>query len=152
TGDVGVIRADGLLDVLGRLDRRVKVRGQGVDLVEVERALTALADVGEAAVTPAVDDYGGVRLVAHVVPATGSAPPVGSLRRGLARQIPRYAIPSFFALVTAIPLTPRGKVDRAALGDAALGAIRCGTDYVAPTTVRQCRLVELIANVLDIAP
>jgi acyl-coenzyme A synthetase/AMP-(fatty) acid ligase/acyl carrier protein len=152
TGDLGLIRADGLLDVLGRLDRRVKVRGQAVDVVEVERALSGLEEVRDAVVTPAVDDRAALRLVAHVVTTAGSTPTVGELRRGLERELPRYAIPSVFVFVSSIPLTPRGKVDRAALGDAALDAVRRDAEYVAPSTRQQRRLVELFAAVLDIDP
>ena len=149
TGDLGLIRPDGLLDVLGRLDRRVKVRGQAVDVVEVEGVLGSLEGISHAAVTPAVDDHGEVRLVAHLAPTPGAIPTFGALRRALEREIPRYAIPSRFVLVSAIPLTPRGKVDRAALRDAALGVVGRGAERVAPRTGRERRLVELFVEVLD---
>ena len=64
TSDIGRFRADGMLELIGRLDSRVKVRGALVATDEVERAFVALDDVTEAAVVALPADDGGTRLVA----------------------------------------------------------------------------------------
>ena len=104
TGDVARLLADGNLEILGRIDHQVKVRGFRIELEEVEAALEACPGVGRA--VAAVRDGS---LVAWVV---GQHP-----GPDLARRLPAFMIPSRIAVVDALPLTPNGKVDRRALPD-----------------------------------
>ncbi len=68
TGDLGRFRADGELQCLGRVDHQVKIRGHRIELLEVERVLTALTGIKEAIVTAHEDHTGHSQLVAYVVP------------------------------------------------------------------------------------
>jgi amino acid adenylation domain-containing protein len=72
TGDRVRYLPDGNLEFLGRVDEQVKIRGFRVELGEIESALARHPGVQECAVA-AVEDAGGARLVAYVVPAE-SAP------------------------------------------------------------------------------
>ncbi|WP_189242687.1 non-ribosomal peptide synthetase, partial [Planobispora rosea] len=110
TGDLARIRADGQVELLGRADRQVKVRGARVEPGEVEAALEELPGVREAAVVAASSDD-GVRLAAHVV-ASGVS---GDLRRALARRLPAHLVPERILLRDALPRTATGKIDRRAL-------------------------------------
>jgi non-ribosomal peptide synthetase component F len=83
SGDIARVLPGGLIQVLGRTDGQVKVRGNRVELAEVESALLAAPDVRQAA---AVDREQGANrvLVAYVVPEPGPPPTVAGLRQRLA--------------------------------------------------------------------
>ncbi|GAA0297733.1 hypothetical protein GCM10010302_40460 [Streptomyces polychromogenes] len=117
TGDRGYVNEDGDLVVLGRIDAQVKVRGMRIDPSDVERALGRLAGVREAAVAVTYDASGDAELAAFVVPA-GADLAGDDLRARLLENLPRNMVPARFTNVPRIPLSPHGKVDRAALVDA----------------------------------
>ncbi|MER8061021.1 MULTISPECIES: amino acid adenylation domain-containing protein [unclassified Streptomyces] len=116
TGDRARYRADGAIEFLGRLDDQVKIRGHRVEPADVEAALLRHPLVGRAVVTTREDRPGGRRLVAHVVAARpGLTLEQAELRRHLRALLPEYLVPSAFVQTERIPLTPSGKLDRAAL-------------------------------------
>ncbi|HEX5096208.1 MAG TPA: non-ribosomal peptide synthetase, partial [Acidimicrobiia bacterium] len=108
-------RDDGALEYVARGDDRVKVRGTMVSPSEIERALTALAGVSEAAVVPAPARDGGTRLVGYIVPEARANVSGWELRRALAATMPSAMVPATIVTLESMPLTPRGKVDRRAL-------------------------------------
>lgn len=116
TGDRGRIDDSGELVVAGRMDAQVKVRGMRIDPTDIERALGRLAGVREAAVVVTYDDGGEVELMAFVIPS-GKDLAEADLRTRLLRTLPRNMVPSRFTNILRIPLSPHGKVDRAALAD-----------------------------------
>ncbi|MDX3695572.1 amino acid adenylation domain-containing protein [Streptomyces europaeiscabiei] len=142
TGDLVRRRADGVIEYLGRTDRQVKLRGNRIELGEIEAALVRLPEVAQAAVT--VRDEA---LVAYVVPVAGAAE-VNDLREALTDALPAPMVPSAWVTLDALPLTPSGKLDRAALP--APQAVR-GTVTRAPGTPREQLLVEIFAAVLKLA-
>jgi len=152
TGDVGRIRQDGQLEVLGRRDFQVKVRGYRVQPAEVEQQLFELGTISEAVVV-ALDGPGGdKRLVAYVA-AQGEAPPSASeLRAALAQTLPDYMIPSAFVFLPTLPLAPGGKVDRRALPQPPRDRPRGSSAYVAPRTALEAQLVRIWEDVLALAP
>jgi hypothetical protein len=112
TGDLGRWLPDGSVEYLGRNDFQVKIRGFRIELGEIEAKLCAIGGVREAVVL-ARDDGAGKRLVAYVV---SDAPlEVAALRSRLAADLPEHMLPSAFVALAAFPLTPNGKLDRAAL-------------------------------------
>ncbi|MEU6148916.1 non-ribosomal peptide synthetase [Actinosynnema sp. NPDC047251] len=114
TGDLARCRPDGRLELLGRADDQLKVRGFRVEPGEVEALLAAHPAVRHAAVVPrAVSD--DKQLVAYVVAASEVTPAV--LRRHVAAQAPDYLVPAAVVLLPELPLSPNGKLDRAALPD-----------------------------------
>jgi len=111
TGDLGFIRDDGQLVHAGRKDDQVKVRGNRIEIPEVEAALLGVDAVREAAVALEVDPDRGNRLHAFVVvPAKEYDEP--AIRAALARRIPAFMIPSRFHRVDRLALLPNGKIDR----------------------------------------
>ncbi|MEV7083445.1 amino acid adenylation domain-containing protein [Streptomyces sp. NPDC093516] len=116
TGDRGYVTEAGDLVVLGRIDAQVKVRGMRIDPADVERALGRLAGVREAAVVVAPGESGEAELTAFVVPE-GDGLAEDAVREGLLRSLPRNMVPARFVALAQIPLSPHGKVDRAALLD-----------------------------------
>ena len=97
TGDLGCIEVDGSLSLLGRMDSQVKVRGQRVELGEIERALLLLDGVREAAVALRGVTVTEQRLLAWLVwedPAQQLT--ISELRRHLTERLPAYMIPAQF--------------------------------------------------------
>ncbi|HKH47076.1 MAG TPA: non-ribosomal peptide synthase/polyketide synthase, partial [Thermoanaerobaculia bacterium] len=120
TGDRARFLADGRVDFLGRLDRQVKVRGFRIEPAEVEAHLAAHPDVREAVVLALPEPAGGSgpgagkRLVAYVVVRDASLP-TPALRSWLRERLPDFMVPQRFVALAELPLSPTGKVDRAAL-------------------------------------
>jgi thioesterase domain-containing protein/acyl carrier protein len=144
------VRADGVLEHLGRADRRVKVHGQLVDLGEVEQELERLPQVRRAVVSSVPTDDGKPRVVAHVALEESRATTVGELRRALADRLPPYAVPRAFFRVDDVPTASTGKVDRARLRESAIGALPLDTEYVAPRDDRERAVAALFAEVLAV--
>lgn len=112
TGDLATRDDDNKFVHLGRKDGRVKIRGYGVDVVEVERTLLAIPGVIEGAVV--VDDTKGeIELAAAYVGEPSLDPP--QMRRRLQERVPDYMVPTSLTRLERLPLTPRGKIDRKAL-------------------------------------
>jgi amino acid adenylation domain-containing protein len=114
TGDSARWRGDGVLEFLGRLDHQVKLRGYRIELGEIESALGQHPLIAHCAVTIREDTPGDQRLCAYLV-ASGEAPATEELRRYLRQSLPEYMLPAHFTVLSALPLTANGKVDRARL-------------------------------------
>jgi amino acid adenylation domain-containing protein len=149
TGDLGVWTEDGQIQFLGRMDSQVKLNGLRIELEEIEAALASHPGVVQAAVALRTDLAGAKRLVGYVV--VGDDRPTGeALRAHLARDLPGYMVPAQFVVVDGLPLSPVGKVDRAALptpdglgGDSAA--------FVPARTPVERQLAEIFAGVLGMS-
>lgn len=115
TGDLARYLPDGNIEFLGRLDQQIKIRGQRVELGEIECALSRHPSVREAVVTFDRDSDKQGRLIAYVTAAPNHKPSAGELRQFLKQSLPEYMVPASFVVLEALPLTPNGKVDRRAL-------------------------------------
>ncbi|GAA0453016.1 amino acid adenylation domain-containing protein [Streptomyces sp. NPDC046215] len=116
SGDRVLMRADGVLEFLGRLDDQVKVSGVRVEPAEVEAALEHDPRVRRAVVAVRTGADGAAALAAFVQPVPGRpAPPVPELLNTARDWLPAQAVPAVVRYVDAFPLDANGKVDRAAL-------------------------------------
>jgi amino acid adenylation domain-containing protein len=147
TGDL-VRRRHGELEFLGRADLQVKVRGYRIELGEIEAALRAHESIREAAVTTWRVRDADVRLVAYLVPRRRIG--MTELRPWLAGRLPDYMQPNRYVTLNMLPLTPTGKVDRAALPEPVWGRHKSTT--VAPRTDAERRLAAIWRDVLAIPP
>jgi amino acid adenylation domain-containing protein len=141
TGDL-VRWRDGQLEYLGRTDDQVKIRGFRIEPGEIEAVLARHDDVADVVVVVREDRPGDRRLVAYTVP--GTADP-RRLRDFAGRSLPEYMVPAAIIPMTAFPVTPNGKLDRAALPapePTPLGR--------APETPEQAVLCGLFAEVLGV--
>jgi amino acid adenylation domain-containing protein/non-ribosomal peptide synthase protein (TIGR01720 family) len=148
TGDLVRRSASGALEFLGRLDDQVKVRGFRIELGEIEAVLAQHDTVREAVVVTREGRAGNRRLVAYVIAQGGGGSPTpADLTRYLKDRLPDYMVPSAIVMLDAFPLTPNGKVDRAALPDpgVALDAAREGDE---PSTEVERQLAAIWARVL----
>ncbi|MER7701881.1 amino acid adenylation domain-containing protein [Kitasatospora sp. NPDC097605] len=116
TGDLGHRRPDGLLEITGRIDDQIKVRGFRVEPGEIEDALTRHPAVREAAVTVHEPAPGDHRLAAYVTLDAGAdgADPEALLDH-LAALLPEHMVPATVDVLDALPLNSNGKIDRKAL-------------------------------------
>ncbi|MGA4841736.1 amino acid adenylation domain-containing protein [Streptomyces sp. G45] len=118
TGDQVVLRPDGQLAFVGRRDHQVKIRGQRVELGEVEAALRAQAGVADAVAAAVTDPTGQRRLVGYLVPdpaAPDGGLDVAALRARLTAALPAALVPTVLLTLDRLPLTAHGKVDRKVL-------------------------------------
>ncbi|KRV49161.1 non-ribosomal peptide synthetase [Wenjunlia vitaminophila] len=147
TGDLVRWRPDGLLEFVGRTDDQVKVRGFRIELGEVEAALVAHPAVAQAVVVARTDRPGGTDLVGYVVPAEDQAPDPAAVRAFAAERLPQYMVPAAVLVLDAVPLTPNGKLDRAALPAPDFGSTARSR---APRTPAEEALCEVLAGVLGL--
>ncbi|HEU5432440.1 MAG TPA: amino acid adenylation domain-containing protein, partial [Thermomicrobiales bacterium] len=149
TGDRGRWLADGSLELLGRADRLVKIRGFRVEPGEVEAALTGHPAIRDAAVVARADAR-EARLVAYVVARATPAPTADELRAFLRGRLPEFMLPSQFVPLAAMPRTATGKLDRRAL-PAAAHLVRPAA-CVAPRTPTEAALAAIWEQLLEAGP
>ena len=152
TGDLGLMRTDGCLLYKGRKDFRVKIRGYGVEVAEVEKRLLNHPDVREAIVVAKQNPLGESYLVAYFTVQSHSAPTVSELRCFLLEKLADYMVPSAFVMLDAMPLTPQGKLDRTVLPVPDGSRPQLDVAYAAPRTSVEEKLVEIWQEILDIRP
>jgi amino acid adenylation domain-containing protein len=115
TGDLGRVLEDGNFEVIGRRDNQIKIRGQRVELGEIEAALSECPGVAQATVIAREIGNGEKRLVAWLVPRSGTQLDPNELRALLKKRLMEYMVPTQWGLLETLPLTSNGKVDREAL-------------------------------------
>nr|WP_084495711.1 non-ribosomal peptide synthetase [Nocardia shimofusensis] len=147
TGDIVRWRLDGpapALEYLGRSDFQVKLRGQRVELGEIEAVLLAEDAVAAAVVVVDSDAYAGDRLVGYVVPAAGRRVDAVTLRARASASLPVFMVPSAFVVLEQMPLNASGKVDRRALPAPVVEK----APFRAPETPLERTVVEVFGEVL----
>ncbi|WP_433202477.1 amino acid adenylation domain-containing protein [Nocardia sp. CA-107356] len=105
----------GVIEYLGRSDFQVKIRGFRIELGEIDNALTGHPDIDFAATLGKTLPSGATALVSYVLPRAGGDVDTDALTEFLAESLPAYMIPTAVVVLDEIPLTPVGKLDRAAL-------------------------------------
>ncbi len=155
TGDLGRYLPSGDIEFLGRTDDQMKIRGFRIEPREIESVIARHPGVAQVAVAgwreAAGGDALGPSLVAYLVPSRSSSPSLEELRSLVAETLPSYMMPTDFVMVESIPLTPNGKVDRAALPPPAKTAAARSTPHTAPRDATEAQLVELWKKHLGLA-
>ena len=157
TGDLARWQPDGTIAFLGRNDRQMKIRGCRIEPAEIEAALAGHPLVDQAVVVTREDARGEPQLAAYIVPAADVAPSerfVGEVRAHSAAVLPDYMQPAVVAAIDAIPLTPHGKIDTAALPSHALALASGAADGAdaAPSTETERTLTRIWHEVLAVEP
>lgn len=111
TGDLGRYRPDGNLEIVGRQDFQVKIRGMRVEVEEVEMVLMQHPHVQQAAVVGRENSANETVLVAYIVPNSAQID-VGAVRSFLKTKLTDYMMPAAIEILDALPLTPNRKLDR----------------------------------------
>ncbi|HEY0737917.1 MAG TPA: amino acid adenylation domain-containing protein, partial [Herpetosiphonaceae bacterium] len=170
TGDLGRWRSDGTVEILGRIDHQVKVRGFRIETGEIEAVLAQHPQISECVVVAREDAAGDKQLVAYVVeePRTENLEPTESqagnplgspflvlgstLREFLAQRLPDYMVPSAFVLLDALPRTPNGKLDRKLLPAPDGSASGPSATFIAPRDTLELRLARIWEELLGVQP
>ena len=141
TGDVVRLLPDGTVGFIGRNDSQVKIRGNRVELSEIESVIRGIDYVSDITVQTVLHE-GNYELVAYVVvdndlDGESLAESIGSY---VGERKPEYMIPSFIVKLDEIPLNVNGKVDKRALPEVDRDSLRA--EYVAPSTETEKVIVE----------
>ncbi len=155
TGDLARFNADGVIEYVGRLDHQVKIRGFRIELGEIESCLLQSPAVREAVVV-AREAVTGTQLIAYVVPHASEVSNEQqqqqalrqTLKAELGSQLPGYMVPGHLMVLTAMPLSPNGKLDRKALPLPEFNQPHA--TFRAPQTPLETALAELWQEVLHV--
>jgi acyl carrier protein len=149
TGDRGRYLPDGRIELLGRADRQVKVRGYRVELGEVDAILAEHPHIKEATVVSQAvgSDH---RLSAYICPQDGSDLNVTVVREYLRERVPDYMLPSTYVFLTALPRTTIGKIDTSVLPTPGAHRPNLDTPYVSPRTPIEDSLASIWAEILEL--
>ncbi len=150
TGDLGRLTADGHLELLGRLDSAVKVRGHRVVLAEIEAVLESLAGVRQAVVSTSADAGGDLRLTAYVAAPHQDADFALALQQRLRQTLPDYAVPGRVVVMDQLPRLPNGKVDRRALPPPGTQRPPLSTPFRPASTPLEASVAWIWAQVLGV--
>ena len=115
TGDLARFLPDGQIAFMGRIDDQIKVMGHRIEPQEIMVVLEQHPAVKASFICACPDSSGNQRLLAYIVPANGTFPKPGDLRTFLSNHLPAHMLPSTFVQLEQLPISLRGKVDRAAL-------------------------------------
>jgi amino acid adenylation domain-containing protein len=150
TGDLGVMRADGCLEHRGRKDFQVKIRGNRVEIAEVEQSLLGLPQIAEAVVMPRPYMQDENRLVAYVVARPGHDCFLPIIRKALAVKLPSFMLPEAMVVLEEFPQLANGKVNRNALPEPDSQIARQHQVYAPACTPFEHELVSLWEKMLGI--
>jgi amino acid adenylation domain-containing protein len=150
TGDLGRLLPDGNIVYLGRLDDQIKIRGYRIEPNEIIGRLNQHPDVQQSLVFAREDSPGDKRLVAYVVLQRDSGATDNMLRDFLRMALPDYMLPSAFVQVEEFPLTPNGKIDRAALPPPDLANLAGAGNGTEPQTPIERRIAGIVSNLVNV--
>jgi len=148
TGDMGRLHPDGNLEILGRGDFQIQLRGIRIELAGIEKTVLELGLAAQCAVVARKVDEGDVRLVAFAVKPVDDR--IVPFRRALAAELPDYMIPHHLVVLDAMPLTVNGKLDRNRLKEMPWEPPPGSVDRKPPATERERKVAEVLARVLGL--
>jgi len=150
TGDLGRWMEDGKVEYLGRIDHQVKIRGNRVELREIENHVLVFPGLKEAAVVAREDNQGEKVLYAFFVSA--QLLNVSDFRKFLLQVLPDYMVPAHFVQLDQIPLTPNGKIDRKLLVKMPIktgNSISSGADFNPPRNAVENKIQVIWNRLLE---
>ena len=153
TGDLGRFDQDGNLEILGRSDFQIKLRGIRIEPGEIEVTLRQAPGVRDAVVAAPELRAGDKSLIGYLVLDAEQTPElIAEIRQFLQAKLPDYMVPAGFMILEALPLNVNGKVDRKALPIPTFQDLAGAKPFVAPRTETEKRLSEIWESVLGISP
>jgi amino acid adenylation domain-containing protein len=150
TGDLARRLPDGSIEVLGRADTQIKLRGFRIELEEIENVMRAAPWISAAAASIVEAADGTSRLVGYYVEAPGRTVASSNLNAHAALRLPDYMVPAVWMRLDALPLTPNGKLDRKSLPRPELTHIAEKRVIAAPRSPIEETLAAIWREVLQI--
>ncbi len=151
TGDVARWLENGAVEYLGRSDDQLKIRGQRIELGDIDRAMQSLADVAQAVTHACVLNKSATgggdarQLVGYLVSSSGEPLPLDDMRERLAALLPAHMVPVALVQLDDFPLSANGKLDRKALPLPELAQRGSGR---APETALEMTVAQAFAGLL----
>lgn len=142
--------SNGDVEILGRIETQVKLRGFGVEVGEIEAALVRNPAVRDSVVVVREDEPGIKRLVAYVVSNHQPAPSINDFRSFLKQKLPDSMMRSVFMFLESLQLTPNGKIDRKFLPAPDHGRPELDDAFPTPRTPVEELLADIWAEVLKL--
>jgi amino acid adenylation domain-containing protein len=150
TGDIARYLPDGNIELIGRKDGQVKIRGLRIELGEIESVLSSHPKVREAVVIAREDRPGDKRLVAYVVENGDEQPQADELKQFLKTTLPDYMVPFAWVSLASLPRTPNGKINRAALPPPTEAALSTHNVDQSPRTALEAALLAIWSEILKV--
>jgi acyl carrier protein len=149
TGDRGRINADGLLEFCGRKDDRIKIRGNRIEPLDIERALEGLPGIDRVAVVAVARDNHEPVLVAFVVKKRDASLTASRVRHAVRAKLPLHMVPSRIVFLESLPYNKGNKIDREALRQYRL-PVRNDSKSEQPRTESEMLLADIWAEIFDL--
>jgi amino acid adenylation domain-containing protein len=153
TGDLGRLLPNGEIEFHGRCDDQIKLRGHRIEPDEICATLNCHGSIAQSAVV-ARGNGAEQQLICYVVVKPGSTAGADDLREFLAARLPHYMVPTLFVRTESLPITPNGKLDRAALplpcaANMLPDAVGCYADAEAASPI-EIRLSAIVTELLKL--
>ncbi len=149
TGDRARWLPDGQIEYLGRVDEQIKVRGFRIEPNEITAVLDACSSLEASVVVARPSETGESILTAYVVIREDDPVTASTLRDLLLSKLPEYMVPSVFVRMQSLPVTPNGKVDRAALPEPDATNILRDAASPPPSTPVEKEVAAMVASLLE---
>lgn len=148
TGDIAYWKPDGSIEYVGRIDNQVKIRGNRIEIGEIEKVITKFDGIKQAIVVPKVlnDEKA---LVAYYLLDEGINVEKSDIRNYLQLKLPEYMHPSFYIHLEDLPVTSNGKINRKALPNVVENDL-IRREYVAPKNEFEEKLIVIWREVLGV--
>jgi len=147
TGDLAQWLPDGNIKFLGRQDHQVKIRGNRIELEEIENRILRHEDIKEAIVIAQIDkNQGQPYLCAYIVPLEEVT--ITEIREYLTEFLPEYMIPAYFVQLDTLPVNPNGKINRKALPQPEENILKENNEFESPRNEIETLLVKIWGRIL----
>ncbi len=147
TGDIARYLPDGNIEYLGRRDTQVKIRGNRVEIGEIEVLINQLDDIQQAVVIAREDVPGNKRLVAYLI-STKNEKNTDEVRKHLEAHLPDFMLPSAYVWLSELPKTTSGKVDRKNLPRPDIQRPELATIYKTPSSLTEKNIASIWTDIL----
>ena len=148
TGDIVRWLPDGNVEFIRRNDDQIKLRGYRIELAEIENAILSHPQVKQVVVLPH-EQSGSTILCAYIVTIEGARVVSDDIIESLSGQLPHYMVPNHFKILSGLPLTANGKIDRKALSVQIPEDSPSADTYQAPRNLLESQLCEIWQQVLS---
>ena len=149
TGDLCKYDKNGNLHYLGRTDNQIKIRGLRIELEEIENKILEFNNIEKVKV---IKQQVGNREIISAYFIASKKIRIAELRRHLYNVLPKYMVPSYFTPLDSFPYTPNGKIDKNAL-PIPTGVLQSeNSNYIAPKTDLEIKMVSIWEDVLNTKP
>ncbi len=150
TGDLAYWREDGNIAYVGRNDFQVKIRGLRIELGEIESAIDSVDGVSQAVVVVRKDAIGRQLICAFYTEQ--KSVDVAEIKSAISSKLPKYMMPHIFTVLSEMPLTSSGKINRKALPEVDLTNTNTDAEYVKPENKLQQEIAFVMEKVLNYSP